>query len=256
MPMYCGIGGVRKEIKNLYTGVGGVRKDITEMWAGNAGVKKQIFSSGTLLSELPVGSEVTLTESGFSEPYIVVNQGQPAGKDYDSSCDGVWLLRKFLCNDTVYWNNMAGGAYQYSQINNYLTTTYRSLLSSGLVNTLLMTPSIPYFYLYDNNYYSTDVFTLSMYEIGLTSNTGIPSEGSILDYFADGGYDRKIAYLDGRATQWWTRTENRRDGSKAWAITTYGNHTSVRKTRGGGVRPAIILKKDTIVSGDGSIVEG
>ena len=87
MPMYCGIGGVQKEIKNLYTGIGGVRKDITEMWVGNAGVKKQIFSSARLLGDMPIGSEVTLTESGSPELYIVVNQGLPSS-GYDSSCDG------------------------------------------------------------------------------------------------------------------------------------------------------------------------
>ena len=43
MPLYCGVNGVRREIRELYTGVGGVRKQLSEMWASEGGVKKLVY---------------------------------------------------------------------------------------------------------------------------------------------------------------------------------------------------------------------
>lgn len=45
-PMYCGVGGVVREIKEFYCGQNGVARKISEMWAGIDGVKRKIFNSG------------------------------------------------------------------------------------------------------------------------------------------------------------------------------------------------------------------
>lgn len=256
MPMYCGIGGVRKEIKNLYTGVGGVRKDITEMWAGNAGVKKQIFSSVKLLEDMPIGSEVTLTESGSPELYIVVNQGLPSS-NYDSSCDGTWLLRKFIDQQKQPWNtsDLTFG-YNTSTIANYLQATFAERFSTYAINNLFMLPQIPVDHPKGQHNYEARVFLLSMSELNEGGNDSIPQEGSALQYFIDSSISKKIAYLNGTATPWWSRSILQKGFRSAWGINISGNReNSPHKTKNG-VRPAIILKKDTIVFGDGSILEG
>lgn len=255
MPMYCGIGGVQKEIKNLYTGVGGVRKDITEMWAGNAGVKKQIFSSVKLLGDIPVGSEVTLTESGSPELYIVVNQGLPSS-NYDSSCDGTWLLRKFIF-ESMAWNSGSWNTgYNTSSINKYLNSTFVERFSTYAINNLFMSPKIPIYSRGQTRDYSAQVFLLSTYELDLTSNIFNPAEGAAMQYFYGAEANKRIAYFDGAPAIWWSRSMHTKDTDLSWYVSTTGNLSSQRSTGYAGIRPALILKKDTIVSGDGSIVEG
>lgn len=254
MAMYCGIGGVQKEIKNLYTGIGGVRKDITEMWAGNAGVKKQIFSSVKLLGDMPVGSEVTLTEFGSPELYIVVNQGLPSS-DYDSSCDGTWLLRKFIYQQQPWSNSPWTFGYSMSTIDQYLQNTFAERFSTYAINNLFMSPQIPVYHFNSPDTFYARVFLLSMSELNESGNFYIPREGSALQYFIDSGDSKKIAYLDDTATPWWSRSMHQNDDRSAWRINASGDRGSATYNTKSGVRPAIILKKDTIVSG-GSIVEG
>lgn len=255
MPMYCGIGGVQKEIKNLYTGIGGVRKDITEMWAGNAGVKKQIFSSARLLGDMPIGSEVTLTESGSPELYIVVNQGLPSS-GYDRSCNGTWLLRKFIDQKQQPWNTSNLSFYNMSTIDQYLQATFAKRFSTYAINNLFMLPQIPVHYSNEQRNYEARVFLLSMSELDESGNDSIPPEGSALQYFIDSSSSKKIAYLNGTATPWWSRSRHKKDYGSAWRINATGDGGNILNNKKAGVRPAIILKKDTIVSGDGSIVEG
>lgn len=45
MPLYTGIGSVRREVTELFCGVSGIRRKLTEMWAGIRGVDRKIFSS-------------------------------------------------------------------------------------------------------------------------------------------------------------------------------------------------------------------
>lgn len=58
MPLYCGVNGVKQEVKHLYCGVGGIKKELTEMWAGIGGVKRQIFNTGVRVGDLPIGTQV------------------------------------------------------------------------------------------------------------------------------------------------------------------------------------------------------
>lgn len=51
-------------------------------------------SLGILASSLEVGAVVKLMEDGVATDFLVVNQGNPNTAQYDSSCDGTWLLRK------------------------------------------------------------------------------------------------------------------------------------------------------------------
>lgn len=65
MPIYQGVDGINRQIKQIYQGVGGVNRSIKEKWQGVGGVNRKIFPSqhnfiisessvGTGLIELPV----------------------------------------------------------------------------------------------------------------------------------------------------------------------------------------------------------
>lgn len=79
MPLYTGIGGVRKEITEMSCGISGVKRDMSEMWAGINGVKRRIFSS--------VKWSVTVNMSGMnfqSSFYITIN-GEKILWEYNST---------------------------------------------------------------------------------------------------------------------------------------------------------------------------
>ena len=119
-----------------------------------------------------------------------------------------------------------------------------------------MLPQIPVHYFNEQRNYEARVFLLSMSELDESGNDSIPQEGSALQYFIDSGNSKKIAYLNGTATPWWSRSMHQNYNSSAWRINASGDRGKVPNNTKNGVRPAIILKKDTMVSGDGSIVEG
>ena len=46
----------------------------------------------TTLSDLSVGSKVSIQIDGQSLNFLVVHQGNPDPRVYDASCEGTWLL--------------------------------------------------------------------------------------------------------------------------------------------------------------------
>lgn len=73
MPIYCGINGAKREIKELYCGVSGAKRNITEMWAGVDGAKKQIFSGGNIEIEVKGNGKVNSIAGEMNLAYILVN---------------------------------------------------------------------------------------------------------------------------------------------------------------------------------------
>ena len=146
--------------------------------------------------------------------------------------------------------------YNMSTIDQYLQATFAERFSTYAINNLFMLPQIPVHYLNGQHNYEACVFLLSMSELDESGNGSIPPEGSALQYFIDSSSSKKIAYLNGTATPWWSRSMYQDDNSSAWGINASGDRGNVPNNTKNGVRPAIILKKDTMVSGDGSIVEG
>lgn len=252
MPMYCGIGGVQKEIKNLYTGIGGVRKDITEMWAGNAGVKKQIFSSVKLLGDYSIGDIVKLNEGGNPFDYIVVHKGQPSPQY--KNCDGVWLLRKDIVATNTY--SYASTSYTGSFIHKFLCDPtdgfYRQYDTT--VGEFALTPNVPCWNGSTvNNSYSIPMFILSGIELGVTDTTNFPNDGDVLSYFDPYDPEKVVANYGPDPYPYWTRSAYTKGQNRIWRVDPDGSMSYHYVMSDSGVRPALILSYETPVSSSGVV---
>lgn len=196
MAIYEGIGGVARQVANMYEGIGGVARQIVKGWEGIGGVAREFYSSGTPLSSLALGSSVFLNHNGIRTEYMIVHHGLPSSI-YDSSCNGTWLLKKYI--DT-YNNGPCCWAYptktqnySASSVHSYLNSTYYNLFDS-VAQSVIKQVKIPYQNSTQStsetiasgaNGVSTKVFLLSCIELGCTKNvvSDMPSDGAKLDYF-------------------------------------------------------------------------
>lgn len=264
MPMYCGVNGAKREIKELYCGIGGAKRTITEMWAGIDGAKKQIFSSAKEIGSLPVGSIVKLAESGVMYDYLIVHQGLPSSI-YDSSCDGTWLLRKDII-DSLAWDSGNANKLENSDIQSWLNLTMLGKFGSN-IQAAIKQVKIPYRKYGGSggtnqtgaNGLSCKVFLLSGYEVGWTTSTSsyFPVDGAKLSYFEAGtessANNKRIAKLNGSATRWWLRSPYTSGTYNVFGVNSNGNWIRASASNSYGVRPALVLPSTLLVSDDGTI---
>lgn len=251
-PLYAGIGGVVRELTEMYTGVDGVVKPMTEMWAGVGGVNRQIFSSG-----LPIGSVVQINESGSPQNYILVHKGVPSSL-YDSSCNGMWLLRKDIINLRV-WNSTRYNVYSQSSIHNWLQSSMLSLYDKS-IKQAIKNVKIPYCAgggdatVYSgSNGLDCKVFLLSGYEAGYTilDSSKIPEDGFKLSYFEYGETEsaksKRIATYNGDVYWFWLRSPYLDGGTYyAFNVNGIGELGASLTIDDLGVRPCIILPQDFV----------
>ena len=102
---------------------------------------------------------------------------------------------------------------------------------------------------------------LSGYEIGWDSDVSyLVKEGEKLAYFenfkdtGDNAAKKRIACFNGSATEWWTRSKYTNGSNAAFAVTSTGSSTVKGTTNQYGIRPAMILPPDLIISDDGSVL--
>ena len=205
------------------------------------------------LSTVSVGDEINLPYNGVMVPHIVVQIGNPDASIYDSSCDGVWLLRKD-CVAQGQWNSSGTNTLSGSTImttmagyvSNYDTTVQNGMQTvkipycvgggSSTVNTLA-------------NGLSCQIFPLSVYEVGfdttIYSSTILPVDGAKLDYFINGigaeANNKRIAQLNGVNNGWWPRSTYLSTTTYAWNITISGRGNNVLCTQNRGLRPCFIM---------------
>lgn len=215
------------------------------------------------LSTKAIGATVKLKENGTLVDYIVVHKGKPSSI-YDASCDGVWLLRKEIFETRV-WHSSNVNDWANSTLKSYLDSTFFARFDKD-IQAQIKQVKIPYrpgsgtsaAINSGASGLSCKVFLLSATEVGYTKsnvNQYIPDgEGAKLDYFANanGGND-KIAYLNGSATYWWLRSPYLLNSAYAWYCYSDGHARSYYCTVAWGVRPALILPSNLLVSDDGSV---
>ena len=219
-----------------------------------AGAGRMIVpSTGILASDLAVGTVVKLMENGSAVEYLVVNQGIPSNSNlYDASCNGTWLLRKDIYANR-HWNDVDTNTYANSTIN----TNLNGDIFSRFGNTEQMTIKqikIPYCIgdgrstvKSGSNGLSCKVFLLGGYEVGWTDSDYYPVDGAKLDYFdyyaaGSGSHLKLIAYQNGVATRWWTRSPYTDDDAKVWNVNNDGfSDSGWYASREFGCRPALIL---------------
>ena len=242
----CRVNGTNYSIKKGRTLVGGTGYDI-------------LFTK--TLGNMAVGESVYLNESGSPVEFLIVHKGNPSTSIYDSSCNGIWLLRKDGNSDTTYW--LKNGAwpssagYAESVLHTYLQETYLARLDQAVQNGIV-TVKIPYCN-YSGTAYtgsnglSAKVFGLSAVEVGFNNSSYNLVDGVKLSYFTAGDTTSaraKRSCTTGSAG-WWTRTPKSTSG--ACLVTNNGAVSYGSYTYGQSARPALILPADTIVQDDGLI---
>lgn len=214
-------------------------------------------STGILASDLAVGTVVKLMEGGTAVEYLVVNQGIPSNSSlYDSSCNGIWLLRKDIHN-VRQWNSVNVNKYESSTINTWLNENYFSSLGTVEQATIKQV-KIPYRKDGGGSLGGPDqsgadgllckVFLLGGYELGWTTSDSsyFPVDGAKLSYFtaSSGGNSKRIANFNGSAANWWLRSPYTGNTTAVWVVDSsggyYNNYASSYNGMDG-VRPALIL---------------
>ena len=223
-------------------------------------------STSILASSLAVGSTVKLMEGGTAVEYLVVNQGIPSNSSlYDASCDGTWLLSKDILELLAY-NSSENNSYKASAIHSYINSTFFNLLGE-MKQSVIKQVKIPYVnetggagIASGASGLSAKVFLLSGYEIGIGGADYLPRDGAKLDYFDQiaGADPKRIAYLNGSATNWWLRSPYtyRASTTNVWYVADNGGCNTIRSTYQFGVRPALILSSNALFDEKTMLLKG
>ena len=212
-------------------------------------------ASGTPIGNVDVGDIVQLRENLVPVDYIVVHQGLP-GSMYDASCDGTWLLRKDIAENRS-WDSGNSNVLETSDIQAYLNGDWMNRYDPDVVQAIKQV-KIPYRQNGGSsgtdrngaNGLSCKIFLLSGKEVGWDSsdNQNFPNDGAKLSYFLDGtgssANRKRVATLNGSATDWWLRSPDTDGTDSVWNVYSSGSYNSWTVNISLGVRPALVLPSD------------
>lgn len=238
------IAGTGYDIKKGRTLIGGTGYDI---------------KFGQPISNLPVGSIINLEYDGTPTPYIVANLGKP-GSQYDDSCNGAWMVRKYLHSKRA-WNaevNDQSYVWDYAEcsVSSYLNNTYYAKFAEKVKENVSLA-TIPF---YPGSNVSTIgssnlnayCFLLGVAETGAEKTVYFGGTSSLytLSYFSKTA--NRIAYsANNKAQRWSTRDRKGGVGPDAYycSIDTSGKATwNVYYSDSVYIRPTLILNFNTLVS--------
>ena len=213
------------------------------------------------LSDLEIGKTIKLNLNGTPWEWLVVHQGLPSSL-YDASCDGTWLLLKDIYENRQ-WDNTRSNVLETSTVQSYLNGDFLNLFDSNIKNAIKQV-KIPYHS--GSGSGGTDqsgangllckVFLLSGYEIGFSirDDQYFPQDGTKLSYFEPGtgtaAKNKRIANLNGSAAIWWLRSAHTDGVNSVWRVFSSGDDGSNDADAAHGIRPAIILPSDMLVTDD------
>ena len=171
---------------------------------------------GTPISDVAVGSVVSLNVGGTPTEFIVVHQGLPSS-DYDSSCDGMWLLQKVASPSKAFSSVATSERYDVSLAHSYLNSTFSA-------TNYELAPD--------------EGAKLAYFESGVGSSAKT----------------KRIAVCgNGQNGIWWTRTPSL-DGKQAIVVKADGSCNSISNVSSCYYRPAFILPKTALITKDGKVV--
>ena len=227
-----------------------------------------------LLGDKNVGDIVKIKEGGVAKDYLIIHKGNPYSEMYDSSCNGVWLLRKqaYGSEYSIYQDTQN---YSASKLHSYLNSTYLNTIDSN-IRSAIKTVKIPWAdrttINSGSNGLSCKVFLLSVHEIGCSlagyqedMGCGMPNDGVQMQYFPSGNsynIKRECRNEDNTVIRWFTRTPESESATGIWAIintTKMGisNPVYVTSFDEGGkayLRPAFILPTTISVDDAGNVL--
>lgn len=211
----------------------------------------------TRMSDLEIGRSIKLNLNSTPWEWLVVHQGLPS-EIYDASCNGTWLLLKDIYEKRV-WNSAGTNILETSEIQSYLNGDFLGLFDPE-VQSAIKQVKIPY--RKNGGSGGTDqsgangllskIFLLADLEVGFLASTTTPEDGAKLDYFVAGttGASKRIAYLNGSANSWWLRSPHASRSNIAGSVGTDGVYGGAKVIASYGVRPAIILPSNFIITDD------
>lgn len=248
------IDGTGYEIKSgrvLIAGTGyGVKKGRTLIGGTGYDIK-----FGQPISNLPVGSIINLEYDGTPTPYIVANLGKP-GSQYDDSCNGAWMVRKYLHFKRA-WNaevNDQSNVWDYAKcsVSSYLNNTYYAKFAEKVKENVSLA-TIPF---YPGSTGASNLnaycFLLGVAETGAEKTVYFGGTSSLytLSYFSK--TENRIAYdANNIAQPWSTRDRKGGVGPDAYycSINTSGKATwNLYYSNSVYIRPTLILNFNTLVS--------
>lgn len=203
------------------------------------------------LSTESVGSIVKIKINGEAKDFIVVHQGKPSS-DYDSSCNGTWLLMRDAYA-SIPFSNDNNNAYSKSSINTYLNGAFLGLLD-GSIQGKVKQVVLPNKCLNDSSTVTCKVFLLSGTEVGFSVNN-MGTSGAKLDYFTAGNTanTKRVAYLNGDVCKWHLRSASTANYNDVWIVTEDGSVSYKWASDSYGIRPAFVLQSDLWISDDGTV---
>lgn len=218
-----------------------------------------ILGTNAAIGDFSVGSIVYCKVNGVRTAFRVVQQGKPSSSLYDDSCNGTWLLM-VPGYQKMQWNSSGSERYENSSIHSYLNGEFLNSLDIGRSIKQVKIPYLANGYngtvASGTNGLSTRVFLPSMYELDFTNpsySVRYPVDGTQLAYFSGGG--GRVAFINGTATSWWSRSPNPNNSSLVWYVYTDGDSASDTPTSTDyAVRPMFILPSNTMVDANGDIV--
>ena len=260
--VYGCIYGVSRNVKQIPLCIDGVSRSTKEGWGCIDGVSRQFFG-GSALSDLEVGQSVFMDVNGLdyynNNEFMIIHKGRPSTA-YDNSCDGIWVMTKYVEQNRCLWSTTSSYGLQYanSAIHQYLNSDVLSKFNSNIQG-IIKEVKIPSF----GTNLSTKLFLLSYDEVmGAPPYSSQTSEGLILDYFnGASAEDRKCrrSASNSSANHWWLRTQYPLNTSGAYYINSAGNSAWENKkgeNMGNNIdcRFAMILPYDTRIDGNFNII--
>lgn len=202
----------------------------------------------TQLKNKSIGSIIKIKINGAVTDFILTNLGAP-----DSSyknANGAWLTQKNIYNKQAFNKSSDNQAYANSTIKTWLENTYLNYIESEL-QSYILTPTLP---IKAGNSISattttSKVFLLSLVETGILNRD---NDGSKLSYFSD--KNSRVAYYNGSASSWWTRSPDEGYQIGVYEITSNGDLSSLNVNFYNGVRPTFIIDSSLQVDDDGYII--
>ena len=233
----------------MYVGVNGLARSVKKAYIGVNGVAQLFFSSGKPLSELAEGTIIHVQENGAPNEFCVAK----IGYEPNLNLPGIVLLMRKDLYDKRLWHGSNVYNYASSAIDSWCVNTYFMVLSSA-VQKLLVSTNVPYTPVNGGTTVSRlnrKIFLPSVAEISSNVPSDYNTEGTTFPI----SEEFKIAYFEGTASTYWTRSINT-DSDRVGIINTVGSPVlSAASSSKWGSRPCFCFPGQVLIDDDLNLVE-